>query len=774
MEPQSNGVYPLLATPENRRFLKDVKPWKPRRSRGDHSCQVRSWRSTHSQRQRVIEESTWLEIGTSRGSSSPEQGVRCGLPLGRSRGNCAGPLELGVYHEPTPTGPRIITPAVAAWYCRAPGTRADGLATPHWKARLPPGRYRVRRIASTSSGRLGRGRARLAGPLPGQEPDREGAIGLVFLAEDTHSRPARRPEGHQAGTGRYARVQDRFVREAQATAAIKHDHIVTIYQVGRDHDTLFLAMEYLQGLSLQSWLERGRKPSTDLVLRIGREIASGLAAAHRNGLIHRDIKPANIWLESPSGRVKILDFGMARSERDDVQITHAGTVMGTPAYMAPEQARGEVAGAGSDLFSLGCVLYRLCAGRPAVRGCTILAVLSALASDTPRTLREIDPDDPPGTGRLVTRLLAKDPSARPASAQAVVEAIRAIERDLLADRQKVELSDVTESVCGRGRSATSVRRERDRGGPRPEPGDRRRAWGLAAVVAVVADCCGSHSGPRPTSPRDARGGEAAVASAAGPRCPRCARGHDGCGGGQGISTDRSRSPDSASRLAATGNGSHRPDGPRHAAWPRTRRTRPKLICWEDRRGTASPEVPHRLAAMRADPGEPVSERLGQADRPRRRLQVRVRPEQQRDQDRRTRNAPRPERRAGTANAPRVLRPVRGYFDASVIVDGVFHPSGRATTKEYAPYHGAGILLWQDDRNYVRLEIAADVRHGKPRSYANFELARAAGSPSPRAGDQGWLDASAARASGSEVRAAFGPDGSRWTWFAPLPWNSTTG
>ena len=207
----------------------------------------------------------------------------------------------------------------------------------------------------------------------------EGGIGLVFRAEDTQlSRPVAlkviRPE--MAGA---PGVRARFVREAQATAAIKHDHIVTIYQVGRDNDILFLAMEYLQGMSLQSWLERGRKPSMDLVLRIGREIAAGLAAAHRRGLIHRDIKPANIWLEAPSGRVKILDFGMARSERDDVQITHSGTVVGTPAYMAPEQARGEAVGAGSDLFSLGCVLYRLCTGRLPFEGETIMAVLSALS-----------------------------------------------------------------------------------------------------------------------------------------------------------------------------------------------------------------------------------------------------------------------------------------------------------------------------------------------------------------------------------------------------------
>ena len=141
----------------------------------------------------------------------------------------------------------------------------------------------------------------------------EGGMGLVFLAEDSLlSRPVAlkviRPEIADTPG-----IAQRFTREARATAAIKHDHIVTIYQVGQENGIPFLAMEYLKGMSLAQWLDRGHSPSVELVLRIGREIAAGLSAAHRHGLIHRDIKPANIWLEAPSGRVKILDFGMARS-----------------------------------------------------------------------------------------------------------------------------------------------------------------------------------------------------------------------------------------------------------------------------------------------------------------------------------------------------------------------------------------------------------------------------------------------------------------------------
>src|SRR5262249_44185271 len=134
----------------------------------------------------------------------------------------------------------------------------------------------------------------------------------------------------------------RFLREAEATAAVRSDHVVTIYQVGEERGVPFLAMEFLEGVPLDRWLQQGRKPSGAQVLRIGREMADGLAAAHAKSLIHRDIKPGNVWLESAhGGRVKILDFGLARAVADDVHLTQSGAVLGTPAYMAPEQARGE-------------------------------------------------------------------------------------------------------------------------------------------------------------------------------------------------------------------------------------------------------------------------------------------------------------------------------------------------------------------------------------------------------------------------------------------------
>ncbi|HVK10632.1 MAG TPA: serine/threonine-protein kinase, partial [Gemmataceae bacterium] len=204
-----------------------------------------------------------------------------------------------------------------------------------------------------------------------------GGMGLVFRAEDpTLRRPVAlkvmRPElldrPHAA---------ERFLREARAAAAVKHDHIVTIYQVGQDRGVPFLALEFLAGEPLDARAKRESRLPPAEVRRIGHEAALGLAAAHAAGLIHRDIKPANVWLEAPRGRVKILDFGLARATGQDVHLTGSGTVMGTPAYMSPEQANGQPVDARTDLFSLGAMLYRLATGRLPFPGDSAMAILAA-------------------------------------------------------------------------------------------------------------------------------------------------------------------------------------------------------------------------------------------------------------------------------------------------------------------------------------------------------------------------------------------------------------
>jgi len=148
------------------------------------------------------------------------------------------------------------------------------------------------------------------------------------------------------------------LREGAGCRHIEHDHVITIHQVGEDRGIPFIAMSFLKGMSLDDWLKQKRPLAMPQILRIGRETAKGLAAAHERGLIHRDIKPANLWLDgSTKGRIKILDFGLARAEKEDVALTRSGQIIGTPQYMSPEQAAGEKLDARSDLFSLGVVLY---------------------------------------------------------------------------------------------------------------------------------------------------------------------------------------------------------------------------------------------------------------------------------------------------------------------------------------------------------------------------------------------------------------------------------
>src|SRR5262249_35920101 len=162
--------------------------------------------------------------------------------------------------------------------------------------------------------------------------------------------------------------------------ALHHDHVVTIHQVAEDRGVPFLAMEMLGGESLDSRLQREGHLTLAETLRIGREIASGLDAAHEQKLIHRDIKPANIWLEARKGqpsRVKILDFGLAHVERADQRLTQSGLVLGTPSYMSPEQAGGEAVDHRCDLFSLGCVLYRMITGKQAFEGGNLRSIMKA-------------------------------------------------------------------------------------------------------------------------------------------------------------------------------------------------------------------------------------------------------------------------------------------------------------------------------------------------------------------------------------------------------------
>jgi predicted RNA-binding Zn-ribbon protein involved in translation (DUF1610 family) len=210
----------------------------------------------------------------------------------------------------------------------------------------------------------------------------------------------------------------RFAREAQAAAAVCHDHVVTVHGVAEVEGLPYLVMQYVVGESLQDRLNRAGRLDIAEVVRIGYEAASGLAAAHTRGLIHRDVKPANLLLEGGAARVRITDFGLARAV-DDVGLTQQGVVAGTPEYMAPEQARAEPIDHRADLFSLGSVLYACCTGDPPFRGETALAVLRRVSDEPAESVRRRNPEVPDWLEDLIGRLLAKDPAQRYQSAAAV-------------------------------------------------------------------------------------------------------------------------------------------------------------------------------------------------------------------------------------------------------------------------------------------------------------------------------------------------------------------
>jgi formylglycine-generating enzyme required for sulfatase activity len=259
-----------------------------------------------------------------------------------------------------------------------------------------------------------------------------GGMGVVFRAEDLHLERTVALKAMLPSMASTPGAKERFFREARAAAALKHPHVVTIFQVGEDRGAPFLAMEFLDGESLDDRLKRETRLPAPEILRIGREIARGLAAAHEKGLIHRDIKPANLWLEASPGQsgeshVKILDFGLARAMGDTTHLTQSGAIIGTPAFMAPEQASGKPVDSRCDLFSLGCVLYCMCTGERPFKGNNTISILSALALEDPVPPVSLNTEVPTELSDLVMHLLAKKPDDRPESAKVVAETLQEIE-----------------------------------------------------------------------------------------------------------------------------------------------------------------------------------------------------------------------------------------------------------------------------------------------------------------------------------------------------------
>jgi serine/threonine protein kinase len=259
-------------------------------------------------------------------------------------------------------------------------------------------------------------------------------------------------------------ARKRFLREARSSAQVRHENVVGVHAI-EEQPLPYLVMEFIPGETLQQRLDRTGPLDVPEVLRIGRQIAEGLAAAHANDLVHRDVKPANVLIQSgPQAQVKLTDFGLARAA-DDASISHSGVVAGTPMYMAPEQARGEALDHRADLFSLGSVLYVMCTGRPPFRAASALAVLKRVAEDEPRPIREVIPEVPEWLCRVVAKLHAKDPADRFQSARDVADVLADCEAQLQRHGALRDFSRIP-------------------GGQSPPPWRRRRAW-LAGALALL-------------------------------------------------------------------------------------------------------------------------------------------------------------------------------------------------------------------------------------------------------------------------------------------------
>jgi len=206
----------------------------------------------------------------------------------------------------------------------------------------------------------------------------------------------------------------RFEREARAAASLWHPNIVSVFDAGADGTTRFIVMEHVEGMSLAELLSREGPLPVDRAVDIATQIASGLAAAHRAGIVHRDVKPANVMIDA-SGTVKLLDFGIARAG-GGTTLTEVGSVIGSALYMAPEVAVGGAAEERSDVYSLGCVLYEMVTGRPPFPGELSAAVLHQHVNGRPRPPRELAPEIPPPLDETIMQTLSKHAPERPGAA----------------------------------------------------------------------------------------------------------------------------------------------------------------------------------------------------------------------------------------------------------------------------------------------------------------------------------------------------------------------